>query len=621
MKRSYQDDITHWNAPRIIGEIFGWEHLTKDDWQRLSECPPEGYEPGKPYQPPRPSVYGELEPLWKQCDPATSDYSALQPSDTVNHNLSGLVEIICTRFTPSAAVAKEQADQHHHDVVDEVLQRLKDEPSLQEKMLILRDTASFAEGEMELFYCNEILKKTADPVYVAQHQLKEDASVQERMDALKDVLSPFPYPDNYEKIVQAEVALMKQPLDPQFFRLDDVEALSQQERDALEGRIETLKRSAERLVDALGDAHSLKRNITSLEGRSVTFPGSGSLPLTGIMLHICTGAKINLIDIDPDAIAASRQLIGRLGDMGIVDTSAFQIIEGDVVNMRYQKAADTPAQDTLRSADSIRQLMAENTRADFITRRHARRRTTQDSSMQAEFDGSLLRDDFQYEVVYSYPDKETPYAFSFTGYQTTDEGEQTRTQVHQVYFDKDRGWRRSQDRQLVSSDIVFLASLIPDDLRRETVDTMLRQTHVPDAIMMRSVKGLAHLAYGPTDTNHMSDVRAPFYGEAVPETHLLETPVNGRGTNKGVATLMHPSLIPADGEVLNSTEIHYLPFSNLLRGHNGHDKPVAERIDTMIEDIEHDIRRLCSSRGRGHGHVAALNAREQERAGASAAAR
>lgn len=63
----------------------------------------------------------------------------------------------------------------------------------------------------------------------------------------------------------------------------------------------------------------------------VYFVGSGPLPLSAIIMHHKTGAKITCVDIDPDAIDRSQKLIKNLG---LEDKFNFVCANGDQVDYK-----------------------------------------------------------------------------------------------------------------------------------------------------------------------------------------------------------------------------------------------------------------------------------------------
>lgn len=583
--RNYsKHDVQYWNVARLIGEIYGWNHLTAEDWESLEACPPDGYVPGAEVQFLRMSIFEELEPLWRQCNEVDEDYSPLQPSERVDENLKALVSIICTRFKDKEITSDSGA--HHYSVVQGLMQRLE-HPSLKEKRQTLCQIAGFAEGEMEKHFNQCINRKIEQPDFIQHNALSTNATPEEKMQAFIDVMAPFPYPENYKKIVEAELGLMQRPLDPRFFRTEDVDAESVvDEGNLAQIQFKRVQSAASSLMNAIGTHGSLSRNIEPFSNKVITFPGSGGLPLTGIMLHIYTGARINLIDIDSGAVSQSRRLIANLENLGIVSEGCLQVIEGDVVDMRYQPREELTAASLLDAAQ-VRAHMRKDAQALFIKRKYTHR-NAQDLPQNIERnDDALVDDSFQYSPHYSLPDVKTPLAVSFVGYkEVPDQSGHTCTMAHQIYFDKERGWHRSKDRRVVESDIVFLASLIAEPLRQQVADRIMRQTSVPDAIVMRSVKGLGRLVYNPTNTNRIADLRAPFYGEAVPRTHVLDgKDIPQSHSPQGHVAMMHPSLVPVDEEVLNSTEIHYLPFHRMLRERTNTGRTTLDRLKNMESQL------------------------------------
>lgn len=70
----------------------------------------------------------------------------------------------------------------------------------------------------------------------------------------------------------------------------------------------------------------------------ITFPGSGPLPMTAILLHKkLPNCHLNLIDIDHKAIDTSKKLFDRLSKVGYIDKSKFSFYKGDACTFNYTR--------------------------------------------------------------------------------------------------------------------------------------------------------------------------------------------------------------------------------------------------------------------------------------------
>jgi hypothetical protein len=617
-KRPSGDDllvVKGWSAPRIIGEIFGWEHVTQKEMEALrasSELPEDRS---------RKSIYQELEPLWQQCNEETGDYSPLKPSDAINENLKYLVAIMCTSFDGKEYDALNQQghldrspkeQKRHLDTVKEVLARIQSNDTLKEKADMIRKVASFGEGEMERYYCDEIVKKldgigveeldtlkatcaAKAAQIIADRNAKraesedfakslpqlegDEVEIQTKVEMLKTLLDPFPYPDNYELIVQAEIPLMQKDFEPNFFRVElpegVKETLTQVEAASIEDDLADLRRATSGLLDVLC-AGPLTRNLQPLSQKTITFPGSGSMPLTGLMLHIMTGAKINLIDNDPDAVEKSGNLIRKLEEKGILEEGKVQVFGHNAMNVRYE-TPDRVNMNRVSPDDFIRKPMSEEIHPAYDFQAMSRQEIdgTENAGTLNQFETDIPNkqdinqippfvEGYEYYEHWALPDKKHILGQSALGYRT--DPATGLTYCHEIKMDEKKGWVKTDDELVVDSDVVFLASLIPNEIKIQIAEKMQETTFAKEALMIRSVKGLSSaLAYEPTPTNRLSNLRFPFYGEAVPSIHILDDTSLQTSGKPRAAAYNSPSLAVASSEVLNTTEIfHELPLP--LRG-------------------------------------------------------
>ena len=88
-------------------------------------------------------------------------------------------------------------------------------------------------------------------------------------------------------------------------------------------------------------ARSLLANADKNRPKSLSFPGSGSLPLTVDLLSIELSddypqVKTNLIDIDPEAVEISRRMLKVKEDLGIQPPGSQRIYQGDASAYQYR---------------------------------------------------------------------------------------------------------------------------------------------------------------------------------------------------------------------------------------------------------------------------------------------
>ncbi len=148
--------------------------------------------------------------------------------------------------------------------------RIDTDPELTKRAATIRSAAGEAETLMEQFYARRIIERLArsDP----------DARRRSTVDYLIDLLRPFPYVENYQSLVDAE--------------------------------------------------------LRAISGwRSLTFCGAGALPLTGLLAHVMTGASVRLVEVDPVTADLATHLIYELARFGAVRSDAIEVIADDAAEI------------------------------------------------------------------------------------------------------------------------------------------------------------------------------------------------------------------------------------------------------------------------------------------------
>ena len=282
---------------------------------------------------------------------------ALSPSPSVNANLSELVEY-CTAAYQEGVVAEFFDIANSNDTYRKRLSQL---PAL---------TGS-AEGEMEKYYARQALERITVRDNGNGHIALSDEAVQSikeraeirladylnangtrfhlkkannmmlivpdnandkelvaqirRILRLDETIQPFPYTHNYEHIAYGEKHLLSDPHVHKNFPLD---MLREQQQSMIEGL-------PPEEAKAVMDQHPETFGITHLEEKYMTFVGSGALPLTGLMNHIISGCKINLVDRDPEAVDISRKFVTYLELLGVLEKDAVKVYTSEGADIHY----------------------------------------------------------------------------------------------------------------------------------------------------------------------------------------------------------------------------------------------------------------------------------------------
>ena len=70
-----------------------------------------------------------------------------------------------------------------------------------------------------------------------------------------------------------------------------------------------------------------------LREQTIAVCGCGPLPISGLMLHAWTGARVLLIDRDPRAVRAAEAWVEVLERMQVLDPGAVSVAEGEVAQL------------------------------------------------------------------------------------------------------------------------------------------------------------------------------------------------------------------------------------------------------------------------------------------------
>ena len=358
-------------AERLIGEILGWDLV---DWAAVDPHKGRRFFFGRQWRS-DPSIHSQLKPLFDRCDIDKNDFSALKPSPVVNANLSKLVGCVCRhvgRHELSTAESDDRVlertieqDHLHLAVTKRMLDRIETDTSLSGRAGQLKRIAAAAESELERHFTdliNERLESSFIPngsldpykikglrdqaksrieetqalnerelVGLAMPELALDEDALVRIEMAKILLSRFPYVRNYELMLYAELAMLQQPLTPRFAR---ERMLSVKFGKIDHAAIERLDVGRAGLSSLMGEAEP---NLWGggVTGRRIAICGSGPLPMTGLFLHLLTGANIVLVDEDRAAIDRSKRLIANLERLNILEPCALAVVQEDAGRLRF----------------------------------------------------------------------------------------------------------------------------------------------------------------------------------------------------------------------------------------------------------------------------------------------
>ena len=263
---------------------------------------------------PLPSLYALLDARLRACRPAHGDLRALAPCDEVNLALGRMVAIIQGDYgidTDGALASREL----EHAVRVALVQQIRSEPGLRERAQRLRRVAGLAEAAMEQHYSGELLAQ----LQAARTPFVSQPAGALRTALLERCLIKFPYMRNYRLLTATELRLLEHPAPPLLLRAAHCQRLSPAQRQRLEAELLQLRRLAVR------DHHPVPWHT-----QTVAVCGAGPLPVTGLMLHTWTGARVSLYERNHAAVEVSRALVAELERLQVLEAGAVQVIEGDV---------------------------------------------------------------------------------------------------------------------------------------------------------------------------------------------------------------------------------------------------------------------------------------------------
>lgn len=286
-------------AARVLGELFGG--ASANGHSAL------------------PSLYALLDARLCACEPERGDLRALAPCSEVNLALGRLVAIIQGEYLAHTDVIWPKRELEYA-VRLALVSRIQSEPRLRERAHRLRSCAGLAETAMEQHYSRVLLEQwQAQRIAYAP----QPAGVL-RTALLERCLVHFPYTRNYRLLTAAELRLLQQSAPPLLIRTAHCQSLSPARHQRLEAELAQLRKLA---------VCQTKRAHPPWHKQTIAVCGSGPLPVTGLMLHTMTGARVSLIERDASAANVSRALVEQLERLRVLDAGAVQVVEGDVATL------------------------------------------------------------------------------------------------------------------------------------------------------------------------------------------------------------------------------------------------------------------------------------------------
>lgn len=287
-----QQRAVHAICARVLGELFGGAS-------------------------PLPSLYQLLDARLRACRPERGDLCALAPCTEVNLALGRLVAIIQGDYIADTDAGWPKRELEYAVRVA-LLSRIQSEPRLRERAHRVRRCAGLAEAAMEQHYGGVLLE---------QLEAKRTPYVPQPAGALRTALLEhclvnFPYTRNYRLLTAAELRLLQQPAPPLLIRAAHCQSLSRAQHQRLDAELGQLRRLAIN-----------KREQRPWHKQTIAVCGAGPLPVTGLMLHTLTGARVSLIERDQSAVTVSRALIVQLERLQVLEQGAVQVIQGDVATL------------------------------------------------------------------------------------------------------------------------------------------------------------------------------------------------------------------------------------------------------------------------------------------------
>jgi hypothetical protein len=364
-------------AERTIGELLGWDGV---DWPAVARHQGRKFFFEQRKWQRSGAIYPTLKPLFDRCAPGNT--APLRPSPAVNYALQRLAALLARHGgellgpAPDAPPWPRPAaeDRFHHAVIARILARLDQNPLMRRRAVLLQRINAAAEREMELHFCalirrrldaqypsadpgfnalrirrlreqvaegiDELLaRRAADLAGLSRPVLVDERATLIRVRMLQSLVNLFPWCRRYELLVQAELALIQQPLPPRFLPecalgpAADGTALA-----ALDRTVEHLRALLAKLLP--GAAGALDRPPPA----RIALCGCGALPLSGLLLHLLTGAQVTLIEVDPVAAEAAQRLVEQLARLEAVAPGGLEVVQHDATAIDYYRGgAPLPA--------------------------------------------------------------------------------------------------------------------------------------------------------------------------------------------------------------------------------------------------------------------------------------
>lgn len=254
------------------------------------------------------SIHDALDARLRACDTARSDLRALAPCVEVNALLGRVVSIIQGDY------GAPPPDPETELLVRIALeQQIAAEPLLRERAGRIRRSAAVAETAMEQHYSRTLCAE----LQAVREPFSPQVAGRLRTALLERCLINFPYTRNYRLLTLAELRLLQHPAPPLLLRAAHAARLPLAQRQRFEIELAKLRARAARGT-ALGCEHT------------VAVCGSGPLPLSGLMLHTFTDARVQLIERDTSAVAQSRALIAELERLQIIAAGKVEVVHADL---------------------------------------------------------------------------------------------------------------------------------------------------------------------------------------------------------------------------------------------------------------------------------------------------
>jgi SAM-dependent methyltransferase len=297
---------------RLLGELFGWQ-----------------FAPSVPVRDRATTVISEqLLARQAACDPAGGDLRALAPGPDVNRVLQRLVAIVQGVDLPAACAVDSHAAEFRRALHSELVRRIQADPALRERAHAVRSSAALAETALEHHFSARLLSSLRTTPAAASLPLIGVA----RTEALTRCLGDFPYTHNYVQLLAAEVDLLHRATRPLLLRDRDLLTLSPAARQTFQAERDKLRDHGKRgLAEAMRPLHE----------QTIAVCGCGPLPITGLMLHTWTGARVRLVDRDPSSVAAARAWVQELERLRVIERGAVSVHELDIDDWHFDAGQRT----------------------------------------------------------------------------------------------------------------------------------------------------------------------------------------------------------------------------------------------------------------------------------------